>query len=164
MMLITRQELDVLQDFLSLDTSNPNIFRGDDVPFDQEEVLESLLTKIKRIKEAKKQGFPIPGQDSQTPGHRHKLLVVDEYFSPLIRGALKDRLTRVKVEVEWLKLCNLRDLTADERTTYLPENLRAMTQEELQEQINPWISLQMAYESLIEDYVFPEEEDKQPPK
>jgi len=34
--------------------------------------------------------------------------------------------------------------------------LRAMTQEELQEQINPWISLQMAYESLIEDYVFPE--------
>lgn len=78
-------------------------------------------------------------------------ITFNELDAALIHGALKDKLTQVKDDLDILNLTKKRDLTETERYA-LPTNLQHLSQEELTEQIDPWISLKMHYEYLINTF------------
>ena len=86
-------------------------------------------------------------EDQQT---RYKTLVfgIDDCF--LLEHALSSRLKEVRAEVEILKKARERPLTKPEYWM-LSSNLQKLNRDELLEQIDPWISLVMHYESLIEE-------------
>lgn len=67
--------------------------------------------------------------------------------------SLAQRLKAVNAEISILKLTRDRDLTREERWQ-LPAHLQQLTQKELEEQIDAWITLQMAIEGLIKDFQF----------
>ncbi len=77
-------------------------------------------------------------------------LEIDLHDLCIFRCALAKQIKVVSAEVEILKKTRERDLTQPERWQ-LPANIQQMTQEELQEQIDPWISLFMAYEYWSEE-------------
>ena len=99
-------------------------------------------------------------------GLRTKLVEVCEHDGPVIRHALAQRLKAVTKELEILRISKERDLTEIERFQ-LPGLARLSNgqvgtgrspaaREELQEQINPWVSLQMTLEDLISQFTFPD--------
>lgn len=68
------------------------------------------------------------------------------YHLAPVAYAVSQQIKKVSAEVEILKISRKRDLTRMERWQ-LPANLQQMTQKELQEEIDPWISLLMSYQS-----------------
>lgn len=86
---------------------------------------------------------------------------LSEMDAMLVRGALADRVKEVRSELEILRVTKERDLTEWERSL-LPHTLRfkderddkhrliTTTREELQEQIDPWITYVDHFESLLQ--------------
>lgn len=82
---------------------------------------------------------------------KRKTITIDDLDAALILPGLKERLQQVNADIALLMLTKKRDLTDQEREE-LPTNLQHFPQEELREQIDPWISLRMHLESLIETF------------
>jgi len=80
-----------------------------------------------------------------------KLVEISDYYAPLIQYALAQRLKQTTRELELLKLTRERDLSPVERWQ-LPSNLQRLRQDQLQEYIDPWISLQSTFETLILEF------------
>lgn len=80
-----------------------------------------------------------------------KLIEVSRHDLPVVQHALVKQLQRVQSELKILRFSRERDLTRVERWQ-LPANLQQLSQEELQEQVDPWISLEMTVQGLIEDF------------
>ena len=79
--------------------------------------------------------------------------------APVVIHALCKRLKEVSQELAILRLTKDRDLTREERWQ-LPANLQQFSREELQEQIDPWISLEDTTFDLIQRYVEAEQGTK----
>jgi hypothetical protein len=90
-----------------------------------------------------------------------KKIRIDEHDAPVVAYALVKQMQRTKSELEALRIAQGRDLTKEERWL-LPANLQYLPREELQEQIDPWISLIQAQEWLIKTFTFIDEEDEKP--
>ena len=86
-------------------------------------------------------------------GTRRKYVAIHEHDASVVRHALAQRYKTVTKELEILQISKERDLDEIERFQ-LPPNLRRFSQEELREQINPWISLQMTLAGLMRDFAF----------
>tara|TARA_Y100000034_G_C6892579_1_gene410913 strand:- start:193 stop:519 length:327 start_codon:yes stop_codon:yes gene_type:complete len=91
-------------------------------------------------------------------GFREKQITINEYDACVIRGCLMTRLKEVRADIELFRIAKSRDLTREERYA-LPYTMRegglfSLSREEIEEQINPWISLQMVLEEALKDYTF----------
>lgn len=80
-----------------------------------------------------------------------KTVQICEHDACVVRCALSKRLKDVTAELAILRITQDRDLSSEERWQ-LPANLQPMPREELQEQINPWISLRDTIEYLIKEF------------
>jgi len=90
---------------------------------------------------------------TKVTGFRHKLVDISEYNMLVVVHALEVRLKVVQEELALLHHTRQRDLTSVERLQ-LQENLQELSQEELAEQVDSWISLEDTIKSLIEDFSF----------
>jgi hypothetical protein len=88
-------------------------------------------------------------------GFRHKLVDIFEHSAFVVVHALEVRLKVVQEELALLRHTRQRDLTPVERLQ-LQDNLQELSQEELAEQIDPWITLEDTIKGLIEDFSFGE--------
>ena len=84
---------------------------------------------------------------------RKKTIEIHEHNASVIRCALSQRLKTVTQELRILQISKERDLTEIEQFQ-LPPNIARFSREELQEQIDPWVSLKMTLETLIRDFSF----------
>jgi hypothetical protein len=82
-----------------------------------------------------------------------KLVEVSEYYTPLVTHALEERLKIVEAELVVLLNATNRELTVAERMQ-LPESLRDLPIEELEEQVDPWITLRDSIKDLMEQFKF----------
>ena len=82
-----------------------------------------------------------------------KTVEFTEHDSGPILHALKKQLGVAKTDLNHMKMSLERELTHFERNQ-MSEALRGMSREELEEQINPWISLVMLYEHWIAKFTF----------
>jgi hypothetical protein len=149
-MLFTKKELEVLSKYAGVDINYINLspLAEEVTDFD---VLTGVYLKVQKILASKEQDFPLPGL-AMLPD-RYKLMWISEHNALVVIYALMRRLKEVRSEVEILKLAATRDLKLVERMM-LPSNLQKMSHEQLKEQVDPWISLQMGIEGLIETFTF----------
>lgn len=80
-----------------------------------------------------------------------KLVEISYHSLPVVQHALVQRLKEVEAELQLLRIARERDLTRIERWQ-LPSNLQKLTQEELAEQIDPWITLRDTIADLIKEF------------
>lgn len=80
-----------------------------------------------------------------------KLIQLDDLDANLIHRLLCEKLQEAKNTLDILMKTKNRDITYTERCM-LPPTLCKLSQEELQEEINPWISLVHRIEDLINQY------------
>jgi hypothetical protein len=76
-------------------------------------------------------------------------LQLDDRDAYVIRGALADRVKKVSAELEVLKISKDRDLT-DYEKSLLPLSLMKRGREELQEQIDSWVSYLEDHKYLLQ--------------
>jgi len=69
----------------------------------------------------------------------------------LIRLLLAAKIAETQATIRLLRCTSERDLTELERFM-LPATLRSLTREELEEQLNPWYTLEMKYQELYGDF------------
>lgn len=86
-------------------------------------------------------------------GFRHKTVDISEHSAPIVIHALETRLKIVQLELMLLRISRERDLTHIERSQ-LQTNLQELSQEELKEQVDPWITLEDIIKDLIEKFTF----------
>ena len=86
-------------------------------------------------------------------------LDIETYHLPVIQHALVQRLKIVRAELDVIMVAPYRVLTQAERWM-LPSNLQELTEEQLQEQVDPWISLKDTLEWLIDLFEEPKREPK----
>lgn len=97
----------------------------------------------------------------KTPKHsplQHWIVEVDSHSAMMVSYALALRLMQVSYELDILKRTKIRDLKQIERFA-LPSNLQGMTQEQLQEQIDPWITLEEELNHWMQQFQPPEKQD-----
>ncbi len=85
------------------------------------------------------------------PAIKTTMIEIDSHSTCLVLGSLKRDLKQAEADIKLLMLTRERDLTEDERGE-LPSTLQTLTREQLREQIDPWISMKMQYEGLIEQF------------
>ena len=97
-------------------------------------------------------------------GHKHPkahpmdqrwTVEIDAHSAMLVEYALARRLIQVSHELEILKRTRIRELMPIERWE-LPSNLQRMTREQLQEQIDPWITLEDSLNHWMKQFVRPD--------
>ena len=84
-------------------------------------------------------------------GFRKKTIEIDQHSSSCVFWSLCQRLKEVNQELSILRIANVRNLTNSERWQ-LPINLKKMSREELQEQIDPWRTLISEIEDLAKTF------------
>jgi len=128
------------------DAEEDDDFEGD-FGFDGKAILADILERIEPANGATpaKKARPTP------KGFQKKTIEICEHDACVVRHALAQQLKRVSAEIVILKLTKTRDLNQEERWQ-LPANLQQMSRSDLQEQIDPWISLEMTIQGLIDTF------------